>query len=247
MRRIILGCGMLVSILSAHAQKAERSPFRRGYLRLGINSLPGKINTAMSPKENILASQYGAGTGLAFEMGKVYYFNKPESGDLIGYGLDWTVISLTYNPLSKWKEYERQAGEPGATSKPLAASLSTKLGPAISFNPIEKLVIDARLQLMAYAHGYNYSYETGNNSFQLENGIEEDSEEKILDNVLFGFKPNMGITARRGIIGLSLDYAPGNTNMNYSEYTEVDQESTTIYGKSKIKTNNLQLKLSVFF
>lgn len=246
MKKVFIGTALLLSVATIFAQ-SERSPFRRGYLRVGLNTIPGQLDNALSPKANILASQFGAGSGLAFEMGKVYYFNKPKAGDLIGYGLDWTVLSLTYNPLTQWGSYEKNAGHAGATSKPLIASLSTKLGPVVSFNPVEKLVIDARVQLMAYAQHFRYSYETDNSGFELENGAENDSNEEILDNVILGFKPNLGISARRGIIGLSLDYAPGRTEMNYSEYTLVNEESNYSYGKEKIKNNNLQLKLTLLF
>ncbi|MGC4232500.1 MAG: hypothetical protein QM594_05920 [Niabella sp.] len=247
MKKIIVGCCMLLSILSATAQ-SQRSPYRRGYLRLGINNLPGKLNNSMSPKENMLASRYGSGTGFAFEMGKVYYFNRPDSDDLIGYGLDWTVFSLTYNPLSKWNDYESNTGNTSISGNPLVATLSTKLGPVVSFNPVEDLIIDARLQLMATAHHFNFYHETNNGSFELLNGMKDGSENNALDNIVLGFKPNIGFTVRRGVIGLALDYAPGKMKMNYGESSgNYEDGYNDSYGNAEIKNNNLQLKLSLSF
>ncbi|SDD37230.1 hypothetical protein SAMN04487894_108172 [Niabella drilacis] len=228
-----------------YAQGTERSPFRRGYLRLGISNIPGKLNQAMSPKENILASQYGSGTGYVLEIGKAYYFNRPQAGDRLGYGLDWTVFSASYNPLNRWKAYETTAGDPGATTTPAIMGLSSKLGPVLSVNAVEKLVIDARVQLVASASYYNFEYAGGSRYFHLINAQKNEDDNGVTSALMLGLKPSFGLTVRRGIIGLALDYAPGKIKMNYEEGTGTSGEYT--YGQKELEANSLQLKLNISF
>ncbi|HMR82797.1 MAG TPA: hypothetical protein PKE30_06685 [Niabella sp.] len=245
MKRIFIAAALLCCVSASFSQN-ERSPFRRGYLRLGLNNLPGKIDHNLSPKQNILASNYGSGTGFVLEMGKAYYFNRPQSEDLIGYGLDWTVFSLTYNPLKKWGAYENDKGDAGATSDPLVASLSTRLGPVVSFKPVEKLIIDARVQLAVSAYHFNYEYAGSSEYLFLQNGYKDEDDSNALGIVTLGFKPSFGFSVRRGIIGLALDYAPGKTKMNYEEGTGNYEDGYT-YNKANISTSNLQLKLNLSF
>ena len=64
-----------------------RSPFRRGYIRLGI-STPGKpLNNDLSPMENVLAGHYGANMGYALDIGHVFYFLNSRYSQTINYGI----------------------------------------------------------------------------------------------------------------------------------------------------------------
>src|SRR5690554_7442266 len=73
--------------------------FRKGYLRLGISSqLDGEPNNSLSPASNVSEGQLGATLGYTLELGRKFYFNNSSAMPL-RYGLDWTIISLTYNDL----------------------------------------------------------------------------------------------------------------------------------------------------
>lgn len=253
MKKIISFAFCTTLFFSTSFAQNERSPFRKGYIRLGVNNIGERINTDLSVKENILRGKYGSDMGYVFETGTIFYFNKPKSGKKIGYGLDWTIISFTYNSLNKWKNYATatgNTGEPFEEIPPLTVSASSKLGPVISFNPVEKLIIDTRVQVVAGASAFLFFYNHNPTGYYFEmlgrnESINEEDEGQVLKMAVFSIKPNFGITARWKAIGLALDYAPGKINMNYGE--EYNDNADEVYGKAKIKTNTLQLKLSFTF
>ena len=231
----------------------ERSPFRKGYLRLGLSSLGNSLDNSLSPKDNILNGNYGASQGYIFETGHVYYFKPKSYRGLVNFGLDWTILSATYNKLDQWESYNNKGGEVYIDGASFSASLASKLGPVVSFNPVEKLVIDVRAQVAAVGRITPFEYyegEDGENprSFSFYNYGEEDIDEgfdasSIKNVIAFGFGSNIGVTIRRKAIGLSVDYSSVNLKTNYDAW---DGEVHT-YGKEKIPTHSVQFKLSFTF
>jgi len=235
-----------IACLSANAQ-SERSVFRKGYLRLGINSLGGNLDNSLSPKDNVFAGKYGAGSGFALEAGRIFYFRR--NSPMINYGLDWTTISFTYNSLNKWKAYGAQSGAADISidDPSLAGSISSKLGPVLSINPVEKLVIDVRVQA-AYTVGllkldYSENYgQPDQRSFgfasTVSDGSGEQADVKAVAAGGLGF--NAGISIRRKAIGLAIDYMTNKLNAGY----DAADGSGHTSGKQKIPFKNFQVKLS---
>lgn len=234
---------------------AQRSAFRSGYLRLGINTLGDGLDQKLSPKQNVFNGKYGAGTGYVFETGRVFYFAKKSTEQqLINFGLDWTYISLNYNKMDKWEDYGRASGstDVDVSGTKIAAAISSKLGPVISFNPIEKLVIDARFQVAPVIRffdlDYSQNYAAPNEqSFSFVNYEKEETDqnfeaESFKNRIAFGLATSYGITIRRKAIGFAIDYVSGKVN-SYYQATEGTLGSTA--GKEKIPVHNLQFKLSL--
>jgi hypothetical protein len=248
----ILICALLL-FTQLHAQKT-RSAFRKGYQRIGISTLGNKLDNDLSPKENVFNGNYGAGTGFVFESGHIYYFKSTKSNSKINYGLDWTITSITYNKLNDWEDYGNASGAENVTidGSKLSMAFASKLGPVISFNPIEKLIIDVHFQVAPTARITDLEYyededKSSVRSFTFynygEEAIDENYDAKSLKNVLsFGVGTNFGISVRRKAIGLALDYTSVNAKTNYDAYEGEDNHT---FGKEKIKTNSLQLKLSI--
>ena len=238
---------------SINSYSQDRPAFRKGYLRVGINKLGDDLDNSLSPKENIFDSKYGASTGYVFEFGKIYYFKSRENKGLINYGLDWTILSLNYNKMDKWEEYglASEVGTSEADGSLIAAAISSKLGPTISFNPLEKLEIDVRFQIAPTLRFFDFEYyEDDENSagryFYFENSaqseFDEDFDSEAIKNRLaFGVATGFGITVRRKAIGIALDYTVGKVNSNYEAF---DPRSGMTYGKERIKANTMQFKLS---
>ncbi|HEX7755571.1 MAG TPA: hypothetical protein VF421_09515 [Niabella sp.] len=228
----------------------ERSPFRRGYMQLGLNLAGNKLNNSLSPEANILKGNHGASAGIVFELGKSYYFLKRTPGQKFNVGLDWTTISLSYNSLKKgWGDYARAAGEPDADiTAPMIVSLSTKLGPVVSYNPVEQLVIDLRGQVIAGISGTTLQYEESNRGFNaFDKGSNSDEDAGIGDifKNTFSVKPGFGITVRRGIVGLSFDYSSYKQSL---DYTTSGNNAAAAAGKNaKIPFAFKQLKLGLYF
>lgn len=245
---IVLAIG---STLNLCAQ--DRSPFRTGYLKLGTNKLGNKLDYSLTPKENIFDGRYGAGAGYVLEFGHIYYFKNRKNGSLMNYGLDWTILSLNYNKMDKWESYAIASGDSEAyvDGSMTAAAISTKLGPNISFNPIEKLVIDVRLQFAPTIRFFDFEYSESEMSpdgryfyFINEEGSSTDEDydsESIKNRLAYGVATSFGITLRRKAIGLSFDYISGKVKSNFEAY---DAQTGNTFGKEKIKANNLQFKLS---
>ncbi|WP_345949897.1 hypothetical protein ABDD95_00275 [Mucilaginibacter sp. PAMB04274] len=237
---------LLMASMQLYAQ--ERSVFRKGYLRLGLNQLGSDLSPNLTPRENIFDGRFGAGTGYVLEQGHIYYFKK--NATLINYGLDWTIISLNYNKMDEWENYAMAAGAPNAyvDGTKIAAAASTKLGPVISFNPLEKLVVDLRFQIAPTLRFFDFNYSDGDENtgndryFSFTNNAQDDFDgESVKNRISFGVATNFGITLRRQAIGLSLDYVSGKVNSNYEAY---DSKAGNTFGKQKIPAHNLQLKLS---
>lgn len=241
----------LIICSQVHSQTdSGRSVFRKGYLRVGVSSLGNSPDNHLTPKENVFKGNYGAGSGFVFEAGHVFYFRSKKNAGRINYGLDWTILSATYNKLDKWESYSNGEKEVYIDGASFSASAASKLGPVISFNLVEKLVLDARFQVAAVGRVTPFEYyENESNAnirtFSFYNyGQEEIDEsydaESIKNIVAFGIGTNFGITIRRKAIGLSFDYNSVKANTSYDAY-EGDNHS---YGKQKIPANSFQFKLS---
>jgi hypothetical protein len=234
------------------ANAQDRSVYRKGYVRFGINKLGNELDLNLSPRENIFDNRYGTGTGYVFEFGHIYYFRNRTTADQINYGLDWTIISLNYNKMEKWENYAIASGVSNAyvDGSKTAASISTKLGPTVSINPIENLVIDLRFQVVPTIRFFDFAYaeddvnpESRYFSFTNESSLDEDYDGDAVKNRLaFGVATGFGITVRRKAIGLSLDYITGKVNSSYDAY---DVRSGNTFGKQKILANVIQFKLNL--
>jgi hypothetical protein len=240
--------------LNVYAQ--QRSVFRPGYVRLGLTRLGDELNYRLSPKENIFDGRYGTSTGYVFEFGHIFYFNKRASKNPVNLGLDWTILSFTYNKMDKWNDYARAAAAPNAfiEGEQIAGAASSKLGPNLSINLGEKVVLDLRFQVAPTLRYFDFTYTedpfTNTNTgryFSFENSeqlkVDRNFDPQSLKNRLaFGLNYGYGVTLRRAGLGLSLDYTTGEVNSNYEAYDELTGGT---FGKEKIKANSIQLKLSL--
>ena len=140
----------------------DDSRLSRGYLRLGFSNFGQELNDDLSNFSvddggmandatmlgNLMDGRYGAKRGYVLEFGRNYYFNQNSLLPLFDtkIGLDWTQLSLTYNELD-WSpliERDRAAGYEVDDMSFFAVSASSKIGPVISINFINKLVLDVR-------------------------------------------------------------------------------------------------------
>lgn len=169
---------------------------------------------------------------------------------MINAGLDWTIISLSYHSVKKnWKNYAVKVGQPdaditgilpigGGGATPFIGSIASRLGPVVAINPVEKLVIELRGQVSAGAYTYLMGYTEEDERSFVTFDNREDGKVKYF---LFCIKPSVGVTIRRGRLGLAFDYAPGKVNMDYTT-TEANGNETS--GTMKVPFNTIQFKLN---
>jgi hypothetical protein len=236
MRKRLNSLFLFVLILIPHLilsqVKNDEVNFRHSYINLGINLPQGNFGSAPiagnTVSDNILSGYYGAQLGFVFELGKKYYFNK--SNDVIRFGLDWTILSLTFNKM-KWDDYATANG--GVANYENIFSAASKIGPVVSFRITEKLIVDARVQIAGTWQASSFTYTDNDNS---------DQSFTLVSNNLFqnlGLKLNGGIGIRYGFIGLGLDYSAGNINTQYQP-----GNGDAIFHQ-KIKSQTLQIKLTL--
>ncbi|WP_215225216.1 hypothetical protein [Echinicola shivajiensis] len=238
---------LLLSTLCSYGQDSTQvqieyvqnfpTDFRGSYIRLGLNNvMDSELDPLMSPYENVNNGKIGASKGFTFEWGRNFYFNKRSNGAL-KYGLDWTIINLSYTELD-WTDYaESKAGQSEDSNVFHGASLTTKVGPVLSYNPVEELIVDFRAQLGLSYHGMLIDYydETADDYFTLFSG--EDFEGAMSDMSLY---PSFGITVRRKTFGLAIDYFKQKVNMPY-------ESENNGAGMVEVPISTIQYKLMFSF
>src|SRR5690606_1352091 len=154
----------------------DDSKMTRGYLRLGFSNFGQELSDDLSNFSvdnggmasdatmlgNLTEGRFGAKRGYVLEFGRNYYFNQTSLLPIFDtkIGLDGPQLSLTYTDLdwSSGIDRDRAAGYEVDEFNYFAASVSSKAGPVISINFIDKLVLDVRAQLAAtyFVNGLDY-------------------------------------------------------------------------------------------
>ncbi|GAB3659296.1 hypothetical protein GCM10028791_32690 [Echinicola sediminis] len=194
--------------------------FRKGYMRLGFSSFPkSEMDYSLSPYDNMQTGRTGAGVGYTLEFGRNYYFNH-SANSLIKYGLDWTVISANYSQLD-WSTYSEARQNFDTDAKFHYINLASKLGPVISINPVEKLIVDLRIQAGVSFHSMLVDYYDDQNADHFSLTDDESPLKSISEMSIY---PSFGITLRRRWIGFAMDYFKQTPKLNYS--SELEGEGT---------------------
>jgi hypothetical protein len=143
------------------------------YLKLGPSFAKGKFQSGqnlMFPDDSTATNLYyhPAKMGAAFDMGFLAYIGPAFANERIRAGIDVTFLTFNFNPVtindtmdgSKYQYWYIFAGE--------------KIGPVITINPVDKLMLDLSYKLNAYL-AFNrhivdgsYTSEWGSNLFQNE-------------------------------------------------------------------------------
>lgn len=235
------------TVNNGYAQLEAAGIHNYEYIKVGVSTLGGSLSADLSPTGNILAGNYGARTGFALETGKIFYLHKNSLSDKfpIKIGLDWTVIGTQIHKLS-WNDYYRERNGPGDPDYHFNNILiSTRLGPAFSVNPIERLIVDLRFQIAGVVQvnttDYYENEGTPAEAFvtlipEPEEGEAQSAVAQYLHYAGYGITPSFGITVRRKWIGLSLDYASGKIKTPYA--------SDEGEGKAVMPFKNLLFSLS---
>lgn len=219
-------------------EDGERSAFRKTYLRLGLNSPSGQLggtpDMSIPLYENIAKSGgMGVKPGALFEVGHYYYFNN-KSESKFRYGLDWTIIALTYNPMS----WENTDGNWEVYDDAFAfVTASSRLGPVVSYNFAGKGVVSLYARIAAQGAYTDFSYTRYNAGEEFEETLEATTP------VLFAVKANFGITIGYGAGSISLDLDPGKFKMPYSYYSS--ESDSWVDHDEDMPASFLQLKLGL--
>jgi len=197
--------------------------FGKFYLRFGASFLNNDFLKQLNDGE--LDDAYSAPTGLNFELGKYFFMHSEPIAGLFKVGLDASFLSLGYNPLT-WNDPD----DVDYAEKTDLTTAGVKLGPVISFNPLENFYADAFVKLAPTI-------------------LTSMSEMEDLEEVLFGLKSDVGINLRYKKVTLTAGYESGafkydSYNSEYNEETGEYIEHTT---KEKFPMGMFQIKLGLQF
>lgn len=138
--------------------------------------------------------------GIGITLGRTFYVLKKPIVNMIQVGIDWTYIDLTYTKYKKVHIEDIEGGDHFSLTPWFGdqhAQYSMAVGPSITVNPINHLVVNAYLRYMptcsaifndkkvnfAYASGCQFGMTAGWKAFQL--GFETRSssvKHKMIDN-----------------------------------------------------------------
>ncbi|WP_432713080.1 hypothetical protein [Pedobacter sp.] len=253
--KIKLLIAVLLLGVTAQLYGQDRGVYRAGYLRLGVNTIGDPLMQDLSPKENIFDGRYGASRGYTFEFGHIFYFGGKNSQSVMNLGLDWTILSLNYNKLEKWKAYGENSGARNVEigGEKIAFAGRTKLGPVLSMNLGGSVLLDVRFQIAPTIRYFDFNYsenagEVNERYFSYVNNDEEDNDvdydpEAIKNRLAFGVAKSYGATLRRKALGLSVDYVVGQVKSPY----EARNSGFNTSGKEKIQSNSLHFTVNFTF
>lgn len=139
--------------------------------------------------------------GIGITLGRTFYVLKQPIVNMVQVGIDWTYIDLTYTKYKKVHLEDLEDGDHFSLTPWFGdqhAQYSMAVGPSVTVNPINHLVVNAYLRYMptcsaifndkkvnfAYASGCQFGMTAGWKAFQL--GFETRSssvKHKMIDNI----------------------------------------------------------------
>ena len=147
--KLLVACCVAIGIsIGVQAQQASvvgqghysDSDFGKFYVRVGANFMNGDLIPLLNGDD--MDGMYSASTGVNLEIGRYFFLHAEPIADLFKVGLDASFLSLGYNPI-KWNDPD----DPGYSETMDLSTVSVKLGPVISFNPVSDLYADAFVKL----------------------------------------------------------------------------------------------------
>jgi hypothetical protein len=140
--------------------------------------------------------------GYVFELGSIFMLNNLDLADGLRLGINVDYAEITYHKFMYEDDFEYIDLYMG--------QVSSKVGPSLSFSPVNRLVFDGffKLKIPWVAFGYFDAPDTP-----------ELHEDYYLGAIDVGF--STGINIRYGILMLGFDYSSNNMKMNSDEDSDV--------------------------
>ena len=225
-------CVVLGTLFVAQAQQApvvgqghyNDSDFGKFYVRVGLSFPSNDLITQLNDGD--FDGTYSSKTGINAEIGRYFFFHSEPIADLLKVGLDASFFSFGYNPMS-WTD----AGDPDFADDTDLTSMAVKLGPVISFNPLEDFYADAFVKMAP----------TLLTSMSGMIGLQEE--------LLFGLKTDVGINLRYKKLTLTAGYESGSFKnvFDSGEYNEDTGQLVEHTSEKKLPMGMFQLKLGLQF
>lgn len=243
---LFVGGAFAQQVTVANQGYYNESDYGKFYIRLGVNIPQGAFGKAIDASvplyENIAKDgAIGAELGATMELGRYFFFHEDPINDLFKVGLDATFFSFGYN-MGKSLPSPDEAADPFDF-----VTGSVKLGPVVSFNPVEDFYADifvkaAPTVLLSFEPPYHFK------------GDPYDPDAEMLyfntdEDVAFGLKTDVGISLRYKKVTFTASYESGTFEVPVTYYQNDGSES--VYDTApqemdrKMPMGVLQLKLGL--
>jgi len=197
MKKISLLLLIICLSIPSFAQEGEgldnRFYFRFGYSK-PANSYLGYKN---SPFKELIST-----TGGVFEIGSIFMLNNLDLGDGLRLGINVDYAEIAYHQFKYEDIYEEVNLHMG--------QVSSKVGPSLSYSPVNRLVFDVFIKLKIPWVAACY--------FNAPDDPDLD-EDYYLGAINIGY--STGINIRYGVLMLGFDYSSNNMKMNSDEDDEI--------------------------
>src|SRR5690606_4488076 len=219
---LFVGGAFAQQVTAANPGYYNESDYGKFYVRVGVNIPQGGFGKALDTSipliDNIAKDgAIGAELGATMELGKYFFFHEDPINDLFKVGLDATFFSFGYN-MGKSLPHDGEEADPFDF-----VTASVKLGPVVSFNPIEDFYADiffkvAPTVLLSFEPPYHFKGSI----------YEPDSEVLYFntdENTDFGLRTDVGVTLRYRKVTLTASYESGTFEVPVTYYQNDGSES----------------------
>lgn len=204
------------------------------YMRIGQSTPKGKFGEAPTMEKSGRDSfngvdGSGAQKGFVAEMGLISYFRDLPLAEQFRLGLD-VNLAVSVNKLD-WSSLNSNFSNEGTVPMTFAG---LKIGPAFSYNPAGKLILDAFFK-------FNPCFSTAPDIYYYENQDTNNNYSYSLSNDLtpvFAVRKSLGMNIRYSALMLGLEYNYGKVKYNlYEDYSgTVNGAPTSGYDAFEVKT-----------
>ncbi len=191
-----------------------------GYITFNRSYAIGDFGKEVNYLSGIVNGKGNMNKGLGINIGKLYYINSIDLIEELRFGIDWTIIS--------WDFVYAHNNDDIDMFSTATNFFASKIGPTISYNPIDKLIIDGKLTIQPTLILMNQSFD--NDSY--------------LHGSAFKFRTGLSVNTRYKSFMLGFEMSFGKTNMELNNYDDLNGDTNV---KTEIPTTRFDLVFGLAF
>ncbi len=180
-----------------------------GYITFVRSSATGSFGQEASSTTDLLAGIGDMDKGFGVNLGTQYYINSIDVLDGLKFGVDWTYLSWTYLMAYNSESIVDEASH----------FVGMKIGPTVSYNPIDKLIVDLKFTFQPTYIGIS-------NSLQVPDGFGGFDTEYFL-GAAFKTRTALGLYVRYKPFILGFESSWGTPTFSYENYSTETNLSTS--------------------
>lgn len=196
----LTGGGKKSSDSSKEKSSSEKEIFKNStYITFSRTSATGTFAEEMNNISDFEKGNGGMSKGIGLSFGSIFYLNSIDFHEQIKVGIDVTYISWAFVIASQNAEYEGLFSDD-------THFFSVKVGPIISYNPVDRLLLDARITLQPTSIFYSRMIEDGYDEYGA-------SDYNFLEAIGFRTRIGLGLNVRYRPFTLGFELSSGKVGL----------------------------------